>query len=191
VLQQLPGEGHASWAVARDDTIAWVDRGFDQLAGIHGLPDLPDRVVGRPLIEFVAGSRPRALQQRLLARARASSDPLVLHYRCDAPHERRIGLLELTGQPGGGVIFATTFVECTGRSRQPLLDPAVPRGDRVIRECAWCNKFHAGGAWCEVEEAAEMVAGTPGAPLPRVEHGVCDTCEMLLAGRPPGAAQPL
>jgi hypothetical protein len=174
------GEAPGAWAVAPDDTIAWVDAGFHALAGYHGVPDLGEHAVGRPLIEFVAGPRPRELQLELLARARRTDEPLFLRYRCDSPAERRFGVLELSGQPGGGVVLRSTFTEREQRSPEPLLDPAIPRHGSSVRECAWCNRFDVDG-WRDAEEAARRVAK---GPLPPIEWSVCEICSMLLLDRP-------
>jgi hypothetical protein len=180
MVNQLPGAARATWAVAPDNTIAWVDHGFHQLAGYHGVPDLGERAVGRPLTAFVAGERPRQLQEELLARARHSEEPLRLRYRCDAPHERRFGMLELAGQPGGGVLLRTSFTECEMRPPAALLDFAAPRAGGSVRECAWCNRFDIDG-WHDAEEAARRLNG---GALPPVEWSVCEICSMLLTGRP-------
>jgi hypothetical protein len=182
-LEALQGESKAAWAVAPDDTIAWVDHGFDELAIEHGVPELTERAIGRPLVEFVAGDAPRELQEHLLRRARRSEEPIQFRYRCDAPHVRRMGTMELAAQPGGGVIFTSVFDEVEERSKRlDLLDPAAPRDEHAppVRECAWCNRFDVEG-WCEAHVAVARLAN--GAP-PRVEHAVCDVCRMLLTGKP-------
>jgi hypothetical protein len=174
------GEARASWAIAPDDTIAWVDAGFNELATYHGVPGLGERAVGRPLIDFVAGRKPQELQVALLSRARRAEEPLRLSYRCDSPCERRVGILELEGQPGGGVVMRSTFTERQPRSPEPLLDPSVPRHGASVRECAWCNRFDVDG-WRDAEEAARRVAS---GPLPPIEWSVCEICSMLLLERP-------
>jgi hypothetical protein len=173
------GEARAAWGIAPDDTIAWVDAGFNELADYHGVPDLGVRAVGRPLIEFVAGDKPQELQLALLARARRADEPLRLSYRCDSPVERRVGILELEGQPGGGVVVRSKFTEREARSPEPLLDPSVPRHGASVRECAWCNRFDVDG-WRDAEEAAQRVAA---GPLPPIDWSVCEICSMLLLDR--------
>ena len=180
MLESLVGESKASWAVAPDDTIAWVDHGFDELAIEHGVPELTEGAIGRPLLDFVAGEEPRELQDHLLRRARRSEDPIQFRYRCDAPGVRRLGRMELAPQPGGGVIFTSVFDETDQRVPPiALLDPAAPRdtGAAAVRECAWCNRFDVDG-WREVEDAASRLA----APLPVTKHSVCDVCRLLLMG---------
>ena len=176
----------ASYAIDADDRIVWTDSGFAVLAEAHGQPGLATGALGRPLIEFVAGERPRALQQALIARARRAADdePLELRYRCDAPEMRRYAVLQMTPQPEGRILFTTWFEATEPRPYQPLLDPATPRGDGAsARLCAWCNRVDPGDGWREVEDAAPAAAG---AHPPAVEHGLCEICELLLTGRPAG-----
>jgi hypothetical protein len=184
LLNAMQGESKASWAVAPDDTIAWVDHGFDELAIEHGVPELTESAIGRPLLDFVAGDGPRELQDHLLRRARRSEDPIQFLYRCDAPGVRRMGRMELAAQPGGGVIFTSVFDEVEQRTPPiALLDPDAPRspdGGAAVRECAWCNRFDVGG-WREADDAMARLANEP---LPHVEHSVCDVCRMLLTGKP-------
>jgi hypothetical protein len=175
---------HATYAIDAGGTIVAVDDAFRALADEHGQPDLCDFAVGRPLTEFVAGSRPRALQASLIERAHRSARALDLRYRCDAPEERRFAVLRIEPRPDGGTVFTTWFESVEERERQPLLDYDLPRADRQVWLCAWCNRFDVGG-WREAEDAQERLESALG-PLPRVEHSVCDICELLLTQRPGG-----
>lgn len=181
-MRTMPGT--AAYAIDPDDRIVWADDGFRELAREHGRPELAAAAVGRPLIDFVAGDRPRALQQQLIARARAyEPEPLELRYRCDSPEMRRFAVLEISADDTGRVVFTTWFESLEERPYVQLLDYAVPRGDDRVILCAWCNRVApAGQAWQEADEltAAATAAATP----PAVEHGLCEVCELLLTGRP-------
>jgi hypothetical protein len=175
----------ASYTIDPADRIVRTDAGFAALAREHGRAGLADGALGRPLLDFVAGERPRALQQALIARARAAAaDPLELRYRCDAPEMRRFGVLRLHAEPDGSVVFTTWFEAVEEREYQPLLDYGRPRGDGTVKLCAWCNRLDTGGGWREAEEAAQAIAHADGRP-PAVEHGLCEICEVLLSR--PGA----
>jgi hypothetical protein len=170
----------ATYAIDADGTIVSVDDGFRELGRAHGQPELADLAVGRPLTSFVAGARPRALQAALIERAHATGRPLELRYRCDSPDTRRFGVLEITPQPDGGTTFATWFESLETREPQLLFDYSLPRDERTVWLCAWCNRFDVGG-WREAEEAGARLSGKPA--LPRVQHSVCDICELLLTQR--------
>lgn len=179
-----PAPARAVYAIDADDRILWTDAGFARLALEYGRAELADgSIVGRPLAGFVAGERPRALQRTLVERVRSGQAPLELRYRCDAPDMRRHAILRLEAGAGGGVVFTTWFEEVAPRPYLPLLDHDRPRGGGVVELCAWCNRVDVGG-WREADDdtAARVGAATPHPP--RVEHTVCETCEMLLATRP-------
>jgi hypothetical protein len=173
----------ASYAIDAGDRIVWTDQGFAGLAAEHGLAELAEDAVGRPLIEFVAGERPRALQRALIARARATpaKDPLELRYRCDSPAMRRFAVLQMAGQPDGGVVFTTWFEATEDRPYQPLLDRRAEHGPDTVELCAWCNRVKTSDGWHEVEDLPPS-AQTDGC-APAVADGLCEICELLLTTR--------
>jgi hypothetical protein len=174
----------ASYAIDAGDRIVWTDEGFTALATEHGQAELVKHAVGRPLIDFVAGERPRALQRALIARARAtpSKAPLELRYRCDSPEMRRFAVLQMAGQPDGGVVFTTWFEATEDRAYQPLLDRRADHGAQTVELCAWCNRVKTTDGWHEVEDVQPVAAAD--ARPPAVEDGLCEICELLLTTRP-------
>ena len=64
------------------------------------------------------------------------------------------------------------------RPYQPLLDYDRTRSDDTVGFCAWCNRVDAAG-WREAED----VPAKDGEP-PRIDHTVCEICELLLLTRP-------
>lgn len=172
----------ASYAIDAERTIRWTDNGFGALARDHGCPELADGIAGQPLGGFVAGDRPRDLLASIIERASTARAPLELRYRCDGPEARRFAVLRVAAQPDGGTVFTTWFEAVEQRPHQPLLDYSLPRGDGVVRLCAWCNRVDAGG-WREIEDVTRQSVPDD---LPRVEHSVCEICELLLTTRPAG-----
>jgi hypothetical protein len=175
-------ERKACYEVDPADRVVRVDEGFAELAAGYGQPSLAQDALGRPLLDFVAGDRPRELQRALMARARsAAPDPLELRYRCDAPEMRRYGVLQLHGRTDGSLVFTTWFEATEDRPYQAVLDPDAPRdSDNTIALCAWCNRFRTDGTWHE----AEAVIARSDARPPTLEHGLCEICELLLTTRP-------
>ena len=169
----------ASYAIAAGDRNVWTDEGFAGLAAEHGQAELAEGALGRPLIDFVAGERPRALQRALIARARATpaKGPLELRYRCDSPAMRRFAVLQMAGQPDGGVVFTTWFEVTEDRPYQPLLDRSSGHGPDTVELCAWCNRVKTSDGWHEVEDVPAD------APPPVVEDSLCEICELLLTTR--------
>src|SRR5215217_1824613 len=175
-------ERKACYEIDAANRVVRVDDGFAELAADYGHPSLADDALGRPLLEFVAGDRPRELQRALMTRARAAApEPLELRYRCDAPEMRRYGVLQLHGRADGSLVFTTWFEATEDRPYQALLDPEAPRDvDSTVELCAWCNRFGSNDGWHE----AEAVIAASDARPPAVEHGLCEICELLLTTRP-------
>jgi hypothetical protein len=173
----------ASYGIDAGDRIAWTDEGFTALASEHGLAGLAGDALGRPLIDFVSGERPRALQRALIARARATpaKTPLELRYRCDSPEMRRYAVLQLAGRPDGGVVFTTWFEATEDRPYRPLLDRTTDRGPETVELCAWCNRVKTADGWHEIDDVPPEQAD---ARPPAVEDGLCEICELLLTTRP-------
>jgi hypothetical protein len=88
---------------------------------------------------------------------------------------RRHAKLRIEPQPSGGVVFITWFEDIEERPYQALLDPGRPRTGGTVGFCAWCNRIDVNG-WQEVEDSATA---------PRIDHTVCEICELLLT-RPAG-----
>jgi hypothetical protein len=110
----------ASYAIDRDDRIVWTDDGFAALAESHGQPGLPHDAVGRPLTDYVAGSKAKALQHALIAKARGKGrEPLELRYRCDSPAMRRYAVLRLEARPDDALVFTTWFESTEQRAYRP------------------------------------------------------------------------
>ena len=160
----------AAYAIDADGGIAWVDDGFADLAREHGQPQLAN-IEGEPLMSFIAGERPRELLRSLIAATSARE----LRYRCDSPEVLRHATLRIEPQPDGGTVFTTWFDEVEDRPYQPLLDYDRPRTGSTVAFCAWCNRVDVNG-WREVEDSTAT---------PRIEHTVCEICELLLT-RPAG-----
>jgi hypothetical protein len=166
-----------TYVMDRGDRIVRDNKAFDRLAVMHGRPDLGAPVVGRSLPEFIAGTEVRHLWRTLLDRARDCPMPLRLHYRCDAPEMARLAVMELS-QAGndGEVELRSHFTSVAPRLPQRLFDVAAERDERMLRSCAWCNRFDLGGRWLEVELAVEQLGLMHAETVPAVTHTICERC---------------
>jgi hypothetical protein len=161
------------------DRIIVVNGAFELQAMAHGRPDLGRMVVGRPVTDFISGAEVREVWTGLLRRARTIGAPLRFHYRCDAPHEGRLAVMELRGLSHAHVVLRTRFVTVAPRVRQRLLDPNAARDARLLHTCAWCNRYHVGG-WVEVEHAVERMQLFESPSVPQLTHTICERCTMYL-----------
>jgi hypothetical protein len=181
----------AAYVVDAADRIVAVDDAYVRLAQWHGRPELGSAAVGCGLADFIAGAEVRELWRTLLSRARVAPAPLRFHYRCDAPEMTRLALMELRrvdAAGAGSVELRTRFARISHRAPQPLLDRHAARDERMLRACAWCNRFDVDG-WAEVEVAVERLGLLRGGAVPSLTHGICAECETYLLD-PTGADGP-
>jgi hypothetical protein len=175
--------------VDRSDRIVCVNDAFDKLAVMHGRPDLGAPVVGRSLPEFVTGMEVRHLWRTLLDRARDWPKPLRLHYRCDAPAMARLAVMELRRVGNDGEVqLRSHFASMAPRLPQRLFDVAAARDERMLRSCAWCNRFDLAGRWLEVELAVEQLGLMHAETVPAVTHTICERCAEYLEDPSPDLA---
>jgi hypothetical protein len=131
---------------ARDE-LTFLNAEWGRFAAANGGDALtPERVLGRPLWGFVADLATGQLYRDLLARVRAGR-PARFPFRCDSPGVRRRMEMEVLPAGGGAVEFHAHTLAEAPRPPQPLLDPAVPRTDELLRSCGWCRRIdvEAGG----------------------------------------------
>jgi hypothetical protein len=131
------------------------------------------------------------LRQRweaLLDRARDWPVPLHLYRRCDEPTLARLALVELRPDGRGAVLIRSCLVATSPRLRQRLFDPGAERDGRMLRVCAWCNRFELAGGWVPVELAVERLGLPHSRTVPRVTPGICDRCAEYLEDPSPDLA---
>jgi hypothetical protein len=122
-------------------------------------------VIGRPLVDFVAGDAARMFVNTMLDSARLLGSLRVLPYRCDSPTRRRRFAMTVTAQAGGLVLFQHHLV-----LDEPRPDPAMRQqaGATIRWRCSQCP-------WARQPDAADrVVAGDMPSWLPTAE--ACRRC---------------
>jgi len=174
------------------DEIIYVGGGWAEFAAANDAPELlPERVLNRPLWDFVSDDTTRHIYEEILRRARAGR-PTRFNFRCDAPDYRRLMEMSVEAFDGGGVQLETITLRVDERPRQDMLDRRTPReGDR-LRMCGWCKRMDLDGdRWGEIEEAVNALRLFEHQTLPPLTHGMCrpcfDTLSSQIAARRPRA----
>lgn len=168
------------YSVDEADRLVSVGGAFDAFAEANGAPDLAEQCLGRSLYAFLSDPEVVAFHQDLMRRIRASGAVRDLPFRCDAPGVRRHMLLSATARSDGGVDFETRLVSAEVRPPSARPGPEASGPPRLVRRCAWCNRFDAGG-WVEMEEAAVRLRLLEDVEGLRFTHGICPDCvEHLL-----------
>jgi len=184
--QQAGAMSHAT-ASSRDfvygldasDRLAFVSDAWLRFARENGAPELTrDRVLERPVWEFVSGESTRQLYELVYEAVRMGRREVTLPLRCDSPDRRRFMELQLAPDPYDGVRLCARLLREEPRAAVPLFDAAVSRSQQALPTCCWCLRIRgADHHWIDVEEAirgGDLLG--EGAP-PRLEHVACETCE--------------
>lgn len=137
---------------------------------------LPERVLGRPLWDFIIDETTIQLYREILDQVHAGRS-VKFNFRCDAPEYRRHMEMIITRRDGSNVQFETRTVREEERPRQELLDWRAPRVSDLLRICGWCKRVDVGeGRWGEVEEAVTAFRLFERQLLPMLTHGMCEAC---------------
>lgn len=171
---RAPREGIVGYRIDAADVVVSVDEGFRAFARGNGAPDLPERVVGTALADWIEGPRVRHVYGALIDRARDAGVPLRVPFRCDAPGLRRAMSMEIRLLDGGAVEFRCEVEAAEARPRIAALDPAASRSGRSLAMCAWCKAIRIEG-WMDLERAIGRLGAIDDDP-PRFTHGICDAC---------------
>lgn len=162
---------------AADRIVAVSDNWLD-FARRNGAPHLtPDAVLGRSLWGFIADQETVDLSRMIFNRVRARTVPAVLPFRCNSPRRRRD--LEMSVRPidDHGLEIQTKIVREHAGDYVPLLDPAAPRSNDIVKACSWCNRIELPEhGWVDVDAAVRRLALFAGPLTPRISHGICPDC---------------
>jgi len=172
-------DGSLGYLIDAADRIEAVDGRWHAFAAANGAPGLTaSAVLGRPLAAFIADRPTAHLSRALLAEARRGRQ-LSFPFRCDAPGLRREMRMVLSPEPRGRVWCATTLVSARAVPNRPA-GAGVPRPDRHVTMCSWCNRIRLDGRWRDLADAIgeARLFLTPAAS--EISHGLCDRCESTL-----------
>ena len=170
------------YRIDAEDRLTEVNDAWAAFAAANGGDALqPSQVVGRRLWDFLADPTTRALYRAMLVRLRRDGPPIRFGFRCDAANVRRFLSMEMTAEPGGGVLFSLTSIATEPRTSVTLLELGHAHSMAMITACGWCNQIRLpSGEWVEVEAAVMTLGLFGGGPLPDLSHGICTECESVL-----------
>lgn len=170
-----------SYRIDRDNRLVEVGGDWDTFALENETPAmLRDAVLGRSLLDFVAGTETRHLHEVLLARARSGIPLRRMPFRCDSPDLRRFMEMDIASPDGAAVEYRCRLLRVESRASLRI----TPAGNgSTMRMCSWCKKVHlTRDLWVEVEEAVARFGLLENDVPPQVTHGICNTCLEKLYG---------
>lgn len=175
---------HIIYRVNSKDEFIFFNKEWARFAIANdGAELLPEKILNRTLWEFITGDITAGLYKEIIRRVRMGH---VAHFnfRCDSPGFRRFMEMTITLQNGDEVQFETILINEEEREPQELLYKDAPRTNDLIRMCGWCNKFGVDeGVWMEIEDAVSALHLFERRSLPRITHGICDSCAETMRGQ--------
>jgi hypothetical protein len=157
-------------------TLAAVDDAWSRFASENGAPELvPPGPLRKSILSFISDPTTRQIYHDVFAAARRRGT-ISFPLRCDSPSLRRFLRLNVTATDDAGFLVRSTVLKVEARPAVLLLETSEPPSDEFLRGCSWCKRFDVRGQWVEVEVAIEQLRLFEGQPLPRISHGMCETC---------------
>lgn len=136
-----------------------------------------DRVVGRPLYEFISGPETRHVYGLLYERVRKTGVGLEFPFRCDSPAARRFMTMRMSRFRDRWISFECRVDRVESRPPVALLDPCVDTSNDFLKVCSWCKRIDlASGDWQEAEIAVERRGLLSSPTVPQLTHGICPAC---------------
>jgi hypothetical protein len=166
------------YGIDAGDRLVWVDGAWRRFATENSAADLPERAVGRPLWDSIAGTEVREIYKAIFARVRQQRT-VEFPFRCDAPDLLRFMRMRITPEEEGAIRFLTWIEREEVRSRVAFFEPATPRTAEMLLVCAWCKRVKAGD-WHDVEAAIQRLRLFDEPLLPQISHGICERCERIV-----------
>lgn len=172
-----------SYRIDRDNRLVEVGGDWDAFALENETPSvLRDAVLGRSLLDFIAGTETRHLYEVLLERARNGIPLRRMPFRCDSLDLRRYMEMDIASPDGAVVEYRCRLLRVEPRAPLPVAT-AGTGNESTMRMCSWCKKVHlTRDLWVEVEEAVTRFGLLEDDTPPQVTHGICNTCLEKLYG---------
>lgn len=165
------------YQVNSQDEIVYLNETWQVFALANDAADLaPEKVLGRPLWDFITDETTKVLYREILQHVRAGR-ATQFQFRCDAPAYRRYMEMTVTAQPGGEVQFASSLAREEARPPQEILNRFAARSEEWLRICGWCKRVDVTGrGWEAIEQAVSLLHLFGQKNLPRLTHGMCENC---------------
>lgn len=183
--RHLSTESHfptCDYFVDAEDRITHVTPGWQAFARENAAGERlsADRVIDRPLFDFIGDSETRLLYGIILRRVREGGSPITVPFRCDGPEVRRFMELRIRHAGHGALHFSGRLLREERRPAVAILDAEAERSREIVQMCGWCKQVKIGDAWVEVEQAVADLNLFDDLPLPRLSHGMCPACDLRL-----------
>ncbi len=168
--------GCINFILNNHDEIIAVGGAWDDFALANDAPELiGEKVIGRPLLEFISGNVTRQFVLAILHTVRSSAQAVELDYRCDSPKERRFMRMQVSLEPSGDIHFLNTPLRTEPRQHKVFISRAAQRSKTTSTRCSMCNLIKSLNDWVETDSSSQ-----PAASELLVIYGICASCSAKL-----------
>jgi hypothetical protein len=160
----------------RDEIISVNDE-WCRYASDHGWAGIsPDKVLHRPIYNYITDSTTSSLYQSLFKRVRGGSS-VRYQFNCETLSHRRVMEMSVKSVGDGGALeMNARMLGKQARNTLPYGSANNPTEEQFLRACGWCCRIDLEGFWHEVEDAVARLGMFEFSRLPKLTHGICKEC---------------
>ena len=167
-----------TYRIDKSDLICYINKNWIHFAEENNY-QLEDHqgILGTSLWAYISNPETIQIYQTLIFKVREDRQSIKVPYRCDSPALKRY--MEMQIKPAGDdtIEFKNYTIKIFRRPPVPLLDPKHPRNHSLMIMCSWCKKVNTSLGWLETEEAVQKFYLFDNPVLPKISHGICNTCK--------------
>lgn len=132
-----------------------------------------EKLMGRPLLDFVSGKVTRSYIQVLIEQVRKSGQSIALDYRCDSPDVRRFMQMKVSPSLNNGIRFQNRVLRIEPRETPVTFYRPAERIRGCYNRCSMCNRIKVAEVWGEAESLLPRREYQKGVA---VIYGICPGC---------------
>lgn len=180
------GPARYDYRLDAHDRIEWVSDGWLAFALENGATDLTEeRVLGRPIWDFIADDELRAAYRRIFAKTRTTGRAWSGPFRCDSPTLRRFMQLEVAWERAQALHLSGILLHVEPCEPVRLLDAGALCSDARVTMCGICkNLLIEPAGWIPLEEGIRLRSLANCSKRPRIRYEVCPDCRRAGYGIP-------
>lgn len=141
------------------------------------------QVVGRNVMDFLAGSETRSVYEQVFDKVRLTEKQVDIPFRCDAPDMRRYMRLEVYPLPHHALRIDSVELNASERPPFAALNRRSSRNSKAIQICSVCRRVCTEHQkWVEPEEFMQDQGLFIVSRHPNLVERVCHDCSAIAEG---------
>ncbi|MBX7174216.1 MAG: hypothetical protein K1X72_24800 [Pyrinomonadaceae bacterium] len=174
---ELLSDFSCQYIINSDDEIVFVNEDWQNFAVAANASNLlSDKILQQSIWNFITDLSTIYLYREILKKVR-TGDPIKFNIRCDSAEFKRLIEINISPQPNDGVHFENRILKMEKRSPQDIFKIDIPRSNKIVVICSWCNRINLEkNKWVEIESAVKDSEIFSQELLPQLSHGMCQDC---------------